>query len=91
MPPAHSAMTCCLDNFSVNWCPRWSVDAGIRNRGDPDFGTKELWLLDKIQEVCADAGFANPLPEYKSQYKLAKDLGEWRWCSHAPVLVWLSP
>jgi hypothetical protein len=63
--------------FFVTWCPRWSVDAGIRNRGDPDFGTKELWLLDKIQEVCADAGFANPLPEYKSQYKLAKDLGEW--------------
>lgn len=47
---------------------RWSVDAGVRNRQDPDFVTKDLWLLDSIQSVCKEAGFINPLPEYKSQY-----------------------
>ncbi len=55
---------------------RWSVDAGVRNRQDPDFVTKELWLLDSIQTVCEEAGFPNPLPEYKSQYKKAVDLSE---------------
>ena len=55
---------------------RWSVDAGVRNRQDPDFVTKDLWLLDDIQRVCEEAGFDNPLPEYKSQYLRAKELGE---------------
>ena len=57
-------------------CCRWSVDAGVRNRKDPDFVTKDLWLLDNIQSVCDKAGFPNPLPEYKSQYKRAVDLSE---------------
>jgi hypothetical protein len=57
--------------------PRWSVDAGVRNRQDPDFVTKDLWLLDKIQQICAAAGFGNPLPEYVSQYLRAKELGEY--------------
>jgi hypothetical protein len=48
----------------------------VRNRKDPDFGTKDLWVLDMIQDTCAAAGFSNPLPEYKSQYKQAKQLGE---------------
>jgi hypothetical protein len=56
--------------------PRWSVDAGVRNRQDPDFVTKDLWLLDKMQDVCQAAGFDNPLPTYVSQYKRAKELGE---------------
>jgi hypothetical protein len=48
----------------------------VRNRQDPDFVTKDLWLLDKIQEVCQAEGFGNPLPTYESQYKRAKELGE---------------
>lgn len=64
--------------FQISCCsaPRWSLDAGVRNRQDPDFVTKDLWLLDKIQEVCQAAGFGNPLPTYVSQYKRAKELGE---------------
>jgi hypothetical protein len=48
----------------------------MRNRQDPDFVTKDLWLLDSIQTVCEEAGFPNPLPKYKSQYKKAVDLSE---------------
>ena len=54
---------------------RYSVSAGVRNRKDPDFGTSELWLLDKIQEVCSSAGFEDPVPAYKSKYKLAQEKG----------------
>lgn len=52
------------------------MDAGVRNRGDPDFVTKDLWLLDKIQDVCKKGGFDDPLPNYKSQYRRALELGE---------------
>lgn len=39
--------------------------------------TKDLWLLDDIQRVCEEAGYPNPIPEYKSQYQMAVDLGEY--------------
>lgn len=49
--------------------------AGIRNRKDPDFGTTDLWVLDEIQQVCAAAGFADPISDYKSRQKLAAEKG----------------
>jgi hypothetical protein len=54
---------------------RYSAAAGVRNRGDPDWGTFDYWLLDEIQTVCSKANFTSPLPGYVSYYKLAKDKG----------------
>lgn len=59
---------------------RYSVHSGIRNRGDPDFGMVDLWMLDEIKEVCSAAGFEDPLQNFQSQYKEAKAKGEGKMC-----------
>lgn len=54
---------------------RYSAHSGVRNRGWPDFGMLEFWKLDEIQDVCKQASFADPLPEFDSLYKTAEAKG----------------
>mgnify|MGYP001810958313 CR=1 FL=1 len=56
---------------------RYAAAAGVRNRGDQDWGMYAFWLLDSISDVCAQAGFTSPLVGYQSMYKEAKEKGEW--------------
>lgn len=60
----------------------------MRNRGDPDYGIFDFWLLDQIQEVCEGAGFASPLPDYVSLYKEAKEKGR---CIGGFGVAWGKP
>jgi hypothetical protein len=57
---------------------RFSAHSGVRNRGDPDFGMLEFWMLDEIRDVCQAANFQDPLPTFKSLYKIAKEKGKWQ-------------
>jgi hypothetical protein len=69
-------------NCNVAWwllfACRFSAHSGVRNRGDPDFGMLEFWMLDEIRDVCQAANFQDPLPTFKSLYKIAKEKGKWQ-------------
>jgi hypothetical protein len=51
--------------------PRWSIQRGIENRGDRDYGICDMQLLDNIKSSAAAAGFADPLPDLKSKVTAA--------------------
>lgn len=41
---------------------RWNVDAGVRNRGDKNYGTYNLQRLEEISARCQALGLSNPFP-----------------------------
>ena len=54
---------------------RYSAAAGVRNRGDYNFGMFDYWLLDEIATICSDSKFPSPVPEFVSLYSKAEEAG----------------
>lgn len=41
------------------------MDAGIRNKGDPDFKMYDFRILDEMRRICHQNGYEDPIPNYR--------------------------
>ncbi|GAQ84142.1 hypothetical protein KFL_001770280 [Klebsormidium nitens] len=44
---------------------RWNYECAVRSKGAKDWGMFDHWLLEAMQNTCADMGWPNPCPEWQ--------------------------